>query len=437
MIRGMEKSLRQLAAAGLFTSTSLLAGGAELAAGGEATSRHPLRESGDEREHLTGDWGGARTRLTDRGVHFQFGYIGEVFGNVAGGVKRGVNYEGLAEMALELDLDKLAGWHGGLLHASGMSLHGRGPSKLAGDALAASNIDGYDSVRLYEWWAQQSFFQDTVSLRAGSLLADDEFAGTTGGGRLLNSAFGWPAFISGNVLNTGPAFYVPALGVRLRVDPGEGWSVQGAIFDGDSFDSPDGSPGANSHGTHLQLNSDQGALAMGEAGFQWHQTETNGALAGQVKLGAWFHTADFADNENPARSHDENFGAYLAAEQKLWLESDETPDQGLEMFARFGGSPENRSAFAFVIDAGLSYVGPIPGRDRDTATIGFVHADFSDTRSGYQAFRNYEQALELTYELVLRPWCSVQPSVQWIHNPGGKDGPDDALLIGARSTISF
>ncbi|HWN95864.1 MAG TPA: carbohydrate porin [Methylomirabilota bacterium] len=434
----MERTLRQLAAVGLFTSTALLAGGADLAStAGEITSRNPLHETGSERDHLTGDWGGARTRLTDRGVHFQFGYIGEVFGNVAGGEKRGVVYEGLAEMALELDLEKLAQWHGGLLRVSGMSLHGRGPSRLAGDALTASNIDGHDSVRLYEWWAQQSLFHDTVSIRAGSLLADDEFAGTTGGGRLLNSAFGWPAFISGSVLNTGPAFYVSALGVRLRIDPGQGWYVQGAVFDGDSFDSPGGDPGANPHGTHYQINSEQGELAMSEVGLNWHQSATNGALAGQVKLGAWFHTADFPDNASGSRIHEGNFGGYIAVEQKLWQESDESADQSVEVFARFGGSPEDRSTFAFVIDAGLSYAGPIPWRDQDTATIGFVHADFSDTRSGYKAFRNYEQALELTYELVLRPWCSVQPSVQWIHNPGGKHGPDDALLIGVRSTISF
>jgi len=431
-------ALRQLAAAGLFTSTALLAGGADLvSASGDITSREPLRESGNERDHLTGDWGGARTKLTERGVHFQFGYIGEIFGNVAGGVKRGVAYEGLAEMALELDLEKLAHWRGGLLRVSGMSLHGRGPSRLAGDVLTASNIDGYDSVRLYEWWAQQSFFHDVVSIRAGSLLADDEFAGTTGGGRLLNSAFGWPAFISGNVINTGPAFYVSALGVRLRIDAGHGWYVQGAVFDGDSFDSPGGDPGANPHGTHFQINSDQGALAMSEVGFNWHQSATNGALAGQVKLGGWFHTADFPDNTPATRGHGENFGAYIAADQKLWQEFDESPEQGVEVFARFGGSPEDRSTFAFVFDTGLSYVGPIPGRDEDTATIGFIHADFSDTRRGYQALHNYEQALELTYELVLRPWCSVQPSVQWIHNPGGKHGPDDALLLGVRSTISF
>jgi porin len=183
----------------------------------------------------------------------------------------------------------------------------------------------------------------------------------------------------------------------------EGWFVQAGVFDGDSFDSPVGNPRVNAHGTHLHLDSDQGALVLGEVGYGWNQSATSGALGGQLKLGAWYHTADFADNANPARQYEENFGGYVALEQLLWRESAASSSQGLEAFIRLGGGPENRSTFAFVLDAGLSYVGPLPGRDEDKATLGFVHADFSDSRDGYKAFSSYEQALELTYELVLRP----------------------------------
>ncbi len=403
----------------------------------DADSRNPFRESGAEKDHLTGDWGGVRTKLFDRGVHLQFGYIGEVFGNVAGGTRRGAVYEGLGEMALELDLEKLVNWRGGTFRASSLWLHGRGPSRLVGDALTVSNIDGHDSIRLYELWLEQKFLREALSIRVGNLLADEEFAGTEYGGLLLNSAFGWPAFISGNVVNTGPAFFVSALGARARFSPSDNWYFQIAAFDGDTFDSAAGNPRVNANGTRWHLSSDQGALVMSELGLRRNNTEEATGLPGTLKLGAWVHTADFTDHARPTKTHRHNVGAYLAAEQMLWREEESNDEQGLGAFFRIGGGPEDRSAFAFTFDTGLHYTGLIPGRDEDKAAIGFVHTDFSDARPGYGVFRNYEQVVEFTYEFAPRPWWTIQPDIQWVHNPSGKRGPDDALVLGLRSSITF
>jgi porin len=400
-------------------------------------SRDSLRETGLEREHLTGDWGGWRTNLTDRGVHFQFGYIGEGFGNVTGGRRRGVAFEGLGEMAVEVDLERLANWGGARFRASSLWLHGRGPAgKLVGDALGSSNIEAHDSVRLYELWLEQNFLEGAFSVRVGSMLADEEFAGTDFGGLLLNSAFGWPAFISGNVINTGPAFYVAALGARLRYAPSDRWYVQTALLDGDSFDSASGNPRRNASGVRWRLDSDQGALSMSELGFNWNSDEQSAGLPGTVKLGAWFHTADFSDNARSQRTHEFNYGGYIAAQQLLCRE-DGDAEQGLGVFLRLGASPEDRSAFGFVLDAGLHYTGLLPGRDEDRCALGFVHADFSDTRAGYRLFRDYEQVVEFTYEFVVKPWWTIQPDFQWINNPAGDSGPSDAFLIGLRSAITF
>lgn len=434
----MRLSKKQFTAAAFLASAlSAVPADEPMAAQPDGDSRNPFHETGAEKDHLTGDWGGARTRLFDHGVHFQFGYIGELFGNVAGGSRRGAGYEGLGEMALEIDLEKLARWRGATLRASSLWLHGRGPSRLVGDTLTVSNIDGHDSVRLYELWLEQQFLQEALSLRVGNLLADEEFAGTEYGGLFLNSAFGWPAFISGNVVNTGPAFYVSGLGARARVSPNDSCYFQIAAFDGDTFDSARGDPRVNDSGTRWHLSSDQGALVMTEFGLNWNHSDDATGLPGALKLGGWYHTADFRDNGRPAKSHGHNLGGYFAVEQLLWREDNSDKEQGLGAFFRAGGGPEDRSAFAFAIDTGLHYTGLIPGRDKDKAAIGFVHADFSDARPGYSAFRNYEQVVEFTYEFVARPWWTIQPDIQWVHNPGGKHGPDDALALGLRSAISF
>jgi porin len=334
-------------------------------------------------------------------------------------------------MAFNIDFERLTrAWKGGSFRVSSLWLHGDGPSELAGDVLTVSNIDGHDSIRLYEVWFQQNFREDRISLRVGNLLADEEFAGTDYGGRLLNSAFGWPAFISGNVINTGPAFYVAAPGARLRIQPSDRWYFQTAIYDGDSFDSRLGDPRVNESGTRLHLSSAQGALALAEAGWHRNQGENDTGLPGTFKIGGWIHTADFG-------RHHENFGGYITAEQMVWREDQDSPEQGLALFFRAGGSPHARSSFPLVVDAGLHYTGLIPGRDQDHLALGFVYADLSNTRGGHNLFHNYEQVVEVTYEFVVKPWWSVQPDVQWIGNPGGNGGAGHAFVLGLRSSLTF
>jgi porin len=41
---------------------------------------------------LFGDWDGARTRLSNAGIDFQFGYTSEIAGNATGGQRRDVAY---------------------------------------------------------------------------------------------------------------------------------------------------------------------------------------------------------------------------------------------------------------------------------------------------------------------------------------------------------
>ncbi len=426
-------------------------------------SRNPLVETGLEKDHLTGNWGGVRKQLVDRGIHFQAGYVGEVLANVAGGSKRGAAYEGLGRMALELDSEKLTGvWRGAKFRASSLWLHGRSPSKqLIGDVLTASNVDAYDSIRLYELWLEQAMFSDRLSIRVGSLLADEEFTGTQYGGMLMNSVFGWPAFISGNVLNTGPAFFVTAPGVRLRLDVTEQFYFQSGLYDGDTFDSREGDPSVNANGVRWHLSSEQGAFFINEIGYKLNQEEKNPDLPGTYKLGCWMHSGDFNDNlrdrtgrpfvisGNAARTHDFTFGAYAVAEQMVWRPNADLPEQGLGVFCRVGGSPGDRSAFSFVFDGGLHYRGLLPGRENDRLALGFAFAEISDdiahaqridhraNRTVYRAYSDFEQVVELTYDFAARPWWRIQPDFQWIRHPGGSAALDEAFVLGLRTSLTF
>src|SRR5580704_7650149 len=70
-----------------------------------------------QRDKLTGDWGGARTKLSQRGIDITLNYIGETLG-MLGGIRQGVSYEHRFELSIDTDLDKLLGWSGATAHTT-------------------------------------------------------------------------------------------------------------------------------------------------------------------------------------------------------------------------------------------------------------------------------------------------------------------------------
>jgi porin len=62
-----------------------------------------------ERGTLSGDWGGLRTRLEERGIEIGFSNYGDVMGVASGGLRRGTVYSHLVEPTIAIDLDRLLG----------------------------------------------------------------------------------------------------------------------------------------------------------------------------------------------------------------------------------------------------------------------------------------------------------------------------------------
>jgi len=369
------------------------------------------------------------TYKNDQGVDLFFDYTGEVLSNASGGDHTGTGYNGLISFGVEADLGQALGWEGVTIRLSGMNLHGSGIGSRVGDMLGVSNIEGYGSVRLYESWVEKSFAAETLSLRAGLLLADEEFSTLDTTGPFLNATFGWPEFISMNTVNTGPAFYIPALGARLLWEPNETWYGQVSIYDGDTYDSSIGDDRVNRPGLHLELGDGQGTFGMVELGYRHNQAEDADGLPGTYKLGGWWHTGEF-DDFSGGVSHDGTQGVYASGEQMVYREYG---DQGLSLFVRAGFAPEDRSEVDYSFQVGASYVGLIPDRDIDTAALGLSHASISSELPG----RTAETVVELAYEYVMSDDFTIQPSVQWVGDPGATGKLDDALVLGLRVNLSF
>ena len=423
------------------------------------------------RATLTGDWGGLRTTLEAQGIEISAAYTGEVFANVQGGIKRGATYDGLFQPQVDIDLDKLLGWQGASFRVSMIQGHGPALSQgWVGNLLNVSNdVAIPPATRLYNLWLQQNLFDDVISVRAGMMNVDAEFLTTLTGALFMNGSFGWPEWTAADLPGGGPAYPLSAPGVRVKIQPEhEGFYLQGAVFSGD----PTGHSGSNSPSTGIPsgtvVSFTGGAFIIAETGYAVNQDKDAKGPPLAFKLGGWYHTSShFQDQRfdtvgvslaSPASNgapfnHQGDWGVYGIADGSIYRTAD---GGGLSGFARIGaGSPNDRNLINFYADAGLTYKGLIPGRDDDTAGIAVGYARIGNNARGLdqdvQVFtanpffpvRDHEAVLELSYQIQVTPWMTLQPDLQRIFHPGGNvlnaDGSlrKDALVLGLRSTLTF
>ncbi|MBL9136773.1 MAG: carbohydrate porin [Verrucomicrobiales bacterium] len=408
-----------------------------------AGSMDPRREALLERDHLTGDWRGARQRWLEQGVTLHGEWIGEFWANFSGGVDTGVVAEGLAQLNLDLDLQRLVGWRGAEVRLGGILPHGESPTgELTGDLLGVSNIDAFrDEIAPYEVWWQQSDVTDAWNLRAGLLVADGEFAFTEGGSAFLNSAFGWPAGIALNTRNTGPAYFRSSLGIRLRQTVSESWQWQVGVYDGDTFDGdPDHDPVAS-----WSLGGDDGWFLIGEIA-RWRVGSGEASRGLHVRCGGWLHTAAFDE----ADSETSRGGVFLAADYELWSDSLRAAQPGTEaaaeddsgfalsMFGRLEWAPQKFSSVEWSGHGGWFLEGLLPARFDDAIGLGVAWARGSDRESAEDpgGFPS-EIALELTWRISLTRFWEIQPDYQWILDVGGDSERKPAHLFGIRTHLTF
>lgn len=415
------------------------------------------------RDNLSGDWGGLRSNWQAAGLFVGGDEILDAFANPSGGANQGGVFNGRLELFLTADLGTLAGWNGTLLHANAYLIHGHGLSAdRIGNLLTVDNIAATPATRLFAVWVQQSFLDDTVSLRAGQLAADDEFFVSQYATLFVNSAFGWPSILGVNLPSGGPAYPLATPGARLRVAIQPGLIVSIGLFNGDPAPAGHGDP-QRRDGDGLRFRGDGDAFLIGE--MTYATVLGHDALPGSYKLGGWFHSGDFADHRRDASGlpladptssgiaalHAGNYGAYLIANQLLWRTS-ATSDRGLGFFFRLGAAPGDRNLIAWHLDAGLSYAGLLPGRDNDTVGVGFSHERVGSGERGLARdaaalaghavpMPDCESALELSYQMQVAPWWILQPDIQWIFHPGarlyGAPTLADAAVLGLRTAINL
>ncbi len=412
-----------------------------------------------DRDTLTGDWGGARTRLADDGVTLGLRYIGEVWGTVDGGVHRGTATDHQFLATADFDFDKAAGLEGLTGHVSALSLLGHGPTySQVKNALDVSNTEiyGIDETknRLWTLWLQKTAFDGELSVRLGQLAVDDEFLVSPTAGNLINATFGADALVFANLpagqpanpdfLANGPVYPLSAPGVRILVQPSEAiaWQTAVTTYEPESIDRG----GA-------QFKFDGNAFVISELQYLVNQAKNAPGLPAMYKIGGWYDTSRFNTLDLLRPGPTQGQGALYAVLDQTVLKSGA---RALSVFLRAGYAPDDTvSTVTRYVDGGVGMKGLIPGRADDIATVGMAYAGVGDgvkslDRAAGTRPHDYETVVEVNYTVALAPWWTFQPDFQYIVHPGygqmldtyiptaaPTDRIPNATVFGARTTITF
>lgn len=403
------------------------------------------------------------------GYNFQVNYTGEVLGNPIGGAQQGATYEGLLELGIDADLDRIAGLKGASFHVNAFQIHGRGLSTYnIFNYSTLSSIEALASTRLFELWLEQALFGGLVSMRIGQIAADSEFILSEFDALYWNSTFGWPNLTGNDLPGTGPNYPLATPGIRIKISPNDDTAFLIGLFNGD----PSGSwlnlalsEVDNCCGVNFRLRDPPLLIAEGQFGYVL--PVSSDGLEGKVRMGGWYHFGNFDDIAfgtdgralaNPASNnipvvHVGNEATYAIIDQMVWRYPGEDPFRGIGIFAMALAAPGDRNLISLDIEAGINFMGLWDARPHDAFGAAFAYTRISPDLSASQriaadqaAIQSYELAFEVTYQAEIVPGFVIQPDFQYIFRPGGgainplnpKAGLiRDAAVFGLRTVVKF
>jgi porin len=370
--------------------------------------------------HLTGEWGGARPWLAERGLTLDFVYAAEVFANAAQ-VTPGSNTAllGHLDVGLTLDFEALGLWRGGKLYVLGQNSHGHGINELVGSSASISNLEAPPYTQLGEFFFEQRLFDELITLRLGKQDANREFGTPRFGGNFINNNFG---MLPSAPL---PSYPTNGLGAALIVRPLEWLAVRAMLIEGQ--------PQVGSFGFDTAFQPGAGYFLAGSlaATHRYGAQDGNGGTTSAGFFRQEGALDEVGDVPRP-RTFSSGYGFFVQNDERVQLNPGDKDDpRGLTFICRAGWSQPDRYSIALYAGASLAWHGLGPRMD-DTVGIGFGTFTVAQQLNG-AAGPGAEFYVEAFYKWRLTHFLSLQPDVQYYRAPGG-DG-HEALLVGVRLKV--
>ncbi len=402
--------------------------------------------------YLTGDWGGARTDLANKGVQFEVEWNNFVQGVADGGTNDTTEYGATIDYTINLDLMRMGVLPGALIKFHAESRWGDSVNGDAGTILPVNTrflfpvtktLDADIGITVTDLNYTQ-FLSPHLGVILGKLDTLDgdpnEFASGRGTSQFMNANF---------VFNPTLALRLPysTLGagvIWMPIPPG----AKGGITVTSVFMNTDDSStttGFNDFGKGTTWNT--------EADFKYQL----GSLPGGMNVGALYSfNQDFVHLNSrlvfqPGEglsfaSKDSTWAAYWSGWQYLYVDDSggKPPVQmrgaptreGIGLFARFGLADKETNPVEWAVSGGIGGRGLIPTRHNDTFGVGYYYNSIQTLRlSGLLGQMDSAEGFEAFYNIAVTPACRVSLDVQVVEPV--RAAVETATILGARASFDF
>ncbi|WP_099181984.1 carbohydrate porin [Gluconobacter frateurii] len=412
---------------------------------------------------MTGNWGGWRPWLTDKGVNITGHYFQDSAGNPMGGKSQNVRYAHEIGLNFDFDLKKLTGYSIGLFHFIVTSRAGQGLGAKLPALNSPQEIYGSPTVRLslLSW---EMHWNRYVATTVGEINSETDFEtwsmywGMNNYCQFQTNAIcGMPQSIA---YNSGYGYYPtahPGAWVKFYPAGNDHYSIQFGVY------SADPTIGNTHNGWKLNLHGATGTFLP----FQlvWHQggkDDYSGPLQTNIKVGGYWDTSQvnnvysqyglFEIPSNylvsaPTAKVRGRFGGWFQFDRMLQRDAADS-HRGTSFFASFTWGDPRTAVAPYFVDWGLTRKGTFKNRPDDTVSLGmkflWVNAKISNWVAQLQKdgatglYRpSGEHAIELNYGWRPTPWLLIRPGAQYIWSTGGTNRYKNPLILDFETGITF
>ncbi len=390
-------------------------------------------------DRLTGDWGGKRAWLEERGVEVSLSLTAIYQQNVHGGVRtrNAHRVTGSYDLELTFDLEKTSGWQGAKAYIFGQGGWGDGISELGyvGELFSVNtDATGDRAIDVLEFWIEQSFLGEKLRVQVGKINLSNEF---------LTNAYANDE--TAQFLN-----YALVLPQQVPI-PGDAWGHLGAqaVFSPTdwlylSAGVADAQADYRETGLNTAFHGEDYFFGIFEFGLTPTLSSTRGNHSGNYRFGVWYDPQpkpEFFNANGIARRipfQRDDVGFYTSCDQLVFKENGDDDDtQGIGVFLRYGFAHAEVNELEHFWSAGAQYKGLLPTRDEDVIGFGVAQGIVSRFVKRIGETPHRETALELYYNIQVAPWLNISPDFQVILDPGGRGDGKDAFVAGLRVQASF
>jgi len=404
------------------------------------------------RNYLTGDWGGVRTDLANKGV--QFGVLWDQYfqGVVDGGRDNVGKYGGTVDYTATIDLMRMGVLPGALVKFRAESRYGNSVNGAAG-AILPVNTDAFfpltssldkDVAFTITDLNYTQFLSQHLGVFFGKLDTLDgdpnEFSSGRGTGQFMNANL---------IFNPALALRLPysTLGaglvwMPLPPGPNGGLTVASSVMNTADAST---TTGFEDFGKGVSWNT--------EADFQYRL----GHLPGGMNIGGLFSFDQHFDELNSRIVIQPGTGLTIPNKNSTWAvywsawqyvftpEPEEGPidllnrkadTQGIGLFSRVGFADKETNPVQWAVSGGVGGRGMIPSRDNDTFGLGYYYNSIQSTRLfSILGVENSAQGFEAYYNIAITPAVHTSLDLQVVNSLN--HGVHTATILGLRAAVDF